>query len=87
MKKIFKRFQVKDFMFLAVLSSLMTLCGGNNDATVMHTTVFGPRNMAAATDCDSIAQSIHESKKAGAPHNYRTSFGALIFFFRRLYVF
>lgn len=48
MKKIFKKFQVKDFVFLAVLSAVMTLCGGITMPLVMHTTVFGLRNMAAA---------------------------------------
>lgn len=48
MKKIFKKFQVKDFVFLAVLSAAMTLCGGMTMPLVMHTTVFGLRNMAAA---------------------------------------
>lgn len=48
MKKIFNKFQVKDFVFLAVLSAAMTLCGGITMPLVMHTTVFGLRNMAAA---------------------------------------
>lgn len=48
MKKIFKKLQVKDFVFLAVLSAAMTLCGGITMPLVMHTTVFGLRNMAAA---------------------------------------
>ena len=48
MKKIFKKFQVKDFVFLAVLSAAMTLCGGITMPLVMRTTVFGLRNMAAA---------------------------------------
>lgn len=48
MKKIFRKFQVKDFVFLAVLSAAMTLCGGITMPLVMHTTVFGLRNMAAA---------------------------------------
>lgn len=48
MKKIFKKFQVKDFVFLAVLSAAMTLCGGITMPLVMHTTIFGLRNMAAA---------------------------------------
>lgn len=48
MKKIFKKFQIKDFVFLAVLSAAMTLCGGITMPLVMHTTVFGLRNMAAA---------------------------------------
>lgn len=48
MKKIFKKFQVKYFVFLAVLSAAMTLCGGITMPLVMHTTVFGLRNMAAA---------------------------------------
>ena len=48
MTKIFKKFQVKDFVFLAVLSAAMTLCGGITMPLVMHTTVFGLRNMAAA---------------------------------------
>ena len=48
MKKIFKKFQVKDFVFLAVLSAAMTLCGGITMPLVMHTILFGLRNMAAA---------------------------------------
>ena len=48
MKKILKKFQVKDFVFLAVLSAAMTLCGGITMPLVMHTTVFGLRNMAPA---------------------------------------
>ena len=48
MKKMFKKYQVKDFVFLAVLSAAMTLCGGITMPLVMHTTVFGLRNMAAA---------------------------------------
>ena len=48
MKKVFKKFEVKDFVFLAVLSAAMTLCGGITMPLVMHTTVFGLRNMAAA---------------------------------------
>lgn len=48
MKKAFKKFQVKDFVFLAVLSAAMTLCGGITMPLVMHTTIFGLRNMAAA---------------------------------------
>ncbi len=48
MKKAFKKFEVKDFVFLAVLSAAMTLCGGITMPLVMHTTVFGLRNMAAA---------------------------------------
>ncbi len=48
MKKVFKKFQVKDFVFLAVLSAAMTLCGGITMPLVMHTTLFGLRNMAAA---------------------------------------
>lgn len=48
MKKVFKKFEVKDFVFLAVLSAAMTLCGGITMPLVMHTTIFGLRNMAAA---------------------------------------
>lgn len=48
MKKIFSKFQVKDFVFLAVLAAAMTLCGGITMPLVMHTTLFGLRNMAAA---------------------------------------
>ena len=48
MKIIFKKFQVKDLVFLPVLSAAMTLCGGITMPLVMHTTVFGLRNMAAA---------------------------------------
>lgn len=48
MKKIFKKFQVKDFVFLAVLCAAMTLCGGITMPLVMHTTLFGLRNMVAA---------------------------------------
>lgn len=48
MNKCFKKFQVKDFVFLAILSAAMTLCGGITMPLVMHTTLFGLRNMAAA---------------------------------------
>ncbi len=48
MKKVFQKFQVKDFVFLAVLSAAMTLCGGITMPLVMHTTLFGLRNMVAA---------------------------------------
>lgn len=48
MKKTFQKFQVKDFVFLAVLSAAMTLCGGITMPLVMHTTLFGLRNMVAA---------------------------------------
>lgn len=48
MKKYFKKFQIKDFVFLAVLSAAMTLCGGITMPLVMHTTLFGLRNMVAA---------------------------------------
>jgi len=48
MKKVFSAFQVKDFVFLAVLAAAMTLCGGITMPIVMHTTLFGLRNMAAA---------------------------------------
>lgn len=48
MKKSFQKFQVKDFVFLAVLSAAMTLCGGITMPLVMHTTLFGLRNMVAA---------------------------------------
>lgn len=48
MKTAFKKFQIKDFVFLAVLSAAMTLCGGITMPLVMHTTLFGLRNMAAA---------------------------------------
>lgn len=48
MKEIFKKFSVKDFVFLAILSAAMTLCGGITMPLVMHTTLFGLRNMAAA---------------------------------------
>lgn len=48
MKKIFKKFQIKDFVFLAVLAAAVTLCGGITMPLVMHTTLFGLRNMAAA---------------------------------------
>ena len=48
MNRCFKKFQVKDFVFLAILSAAMTLCGGITMPLVMHTTLFGLRNMAAA---------------------------------------
>lgn len=48
MKKKFKKFQIKDFVFLAVLAAAVTLCGGITMPLVMHTTLFGLRNMAAA---------------------------------------
>lgn len=40
MNKCFKKFQVKDFVFLAILSAAMTLCGGITMPLVMHTTLF-----------------------------------------------
>lgn len=46
--KILKKFGVKDFVFLAVLAAAMTLAGGLTMPLVMHTTLFGLRNMAAA---------------------------------------
>lgn len=48
MKKTFAKFQIKDFVFLAVLSAAMTLAGGITMPLVMHTTLFGLRNMVAA---------------------------------------
>ncbi len=48
MKDAFQKFQVKDFVFLAILSAAMTLCGGITMPLVMHTTLFGLRNLAAA---------------------------------------
>ena len=45
---MFKKFQVKDFVFLAILAAAMTLAGGITMPLVMHTTVFGLRNMVAA---------------------------------------
>ncbi|MDO4380516.1 MAG: hypothetical protein Q4D20_06560 [Clostridia bacterium] len=48
MKKTFKKFQIKDFVFLAVLAAAVTLCGGITMPLVMHTSLFGLRNMAAA---------------------------------------
>lgn len=48
MKKMFAKFQIKDFVFLAVLSAAMTLAGGITMPLVMHTTMFGLRNMVAA---------------------------------------
>lgn len=41
MNKCFKKFQVKDFVFLAILSAAMTLCGGITMPLVMHTTYSG----------------------------------------------
>ncbi|MCM1486574.1 MAG: hypothetical protein NC122_10260, partial [Faecalibacterium sp.] len=45
---MFKKFQIKDFVFLAILAAAMTLAGGITMPLVMHTTVFGLRNMVAA---------------------------------------
>lgn len=45
---MFKKFQVKDFVFLAILAAAMTIAGGITMPLVMHTTVFGLRNMVAA---------------------------------------
>ncbi|MCM1544154.1 MAG: MptD family putative ECF transporter S component [Ruminococcus sp.] len=45
---MFKKFQIKDFVFLAILAAVMTLAGGITMPLVMHTTVFGLRNMVAA---------------------------------------
>ena len=48
MKKHFQKFKLKDFVFLAVLAAAMTLAGGVTMPLVMHTTLFGLRNMVAA---------------------------------------
>lgn len=47
-EKVFQKFTIKDFVFLAILSAAMTLAGGITMPLVMHTTLFGLRNMAAA---------------------------------------
>ena len=87
MKKIFKKFQVKDFVFLAVLSAAMTLCGGITMPLVMHTTVFGLRNMAAAP-IYSIFVAIGLMKvRKPCSHNYRTFFGRTADFLFDGYVF
>lgn len=48
MNKTFHKFAIKDFVFLAILSAAMTLAGGITMPLVMHTSLFGLRNMAAA---------------------------------------
>lgn len=45
---MFKKFQVKDIVWLAVISAAMTLAGGCTMPLVMHTSLFGLRNMVAA---------------------------------------
>ena len=82
MKKIFKKFQVKDFVFLAVLSAAMTLCGGITMPLVMHTTVFGLRNMAAAPIYSIfVAIGLMKVRKPGALTIIGLFSGAPLFFF------
>lgn len=82
MKKIFKKFQVKDFVFLAVLSAAMTLCGGITMPLVMHTTVFGLRNMAAAPIYSIfVAIGIMKVRKPGALTIIGLFSGAPLIFF------
>lgn len=82
MKKIFKRFQVKDFVFLAVLSAAMTLCGGITMPLVMHTTVFGLRNMAAAPIYSIfVAIGLMKVRKSGALTIIGLFSGAPLIFF------
>lgn len=82
MKKIFKKFQVKDFVFLAVLSAAMTLCGGITMPLVMHTTVFGLRNMAAAPIYSIfVAIGLMKVRKPGALTIIGLFSGALLIFF------
>ena len=83
MKKIFKKFQVKDFVFLAVLSAAMTLCGGITMPLVMHTTVFGLRNMAAAPIYSIfVAIGLMKVRKPGALTIIGLFSGAPLIFFR-----
>ena len=82
MKKIFKKFQVKDFVFLAVLSAAMTLCGGITMPLVMHTTVFGLRNMAAAPIYSIfVAIGLMKVRKPGALTSIGLFSGAPLIFF------
>lgn len=82
MKKIFKKFQVKDFVFLAVLSAAMTLCGGITMPLVMHTTVFGLRNMAAAPIYSIfVAIGLMKVRKSGALTIIGLFSGAPLIFF------
>ena len=82
MKKIFKKFQVKDFVFLAVLSAAMTLCGGITMPLVMHTTVFGLRNMAAAPIYSTfVAIGLMKVRKPGALTIIGLFSGAPLIFF------
>ena len=82
MKIIFKKFQVKDFVFLAVLSAAMTLCGGITMPLVMHTTVFGLRNMAAAPIYSIfVAIGLMKVRKPGAPTIIGLFSGAPLIFF------
>lgn len=82
MKKIFKKFQVKDFVFLAVLSAAMTLCGGITMPLVMHTTVFGLRNMAAAPIYSIfVAIGLMKARKPGALTIIGLFSGAPLIFF------
>ena len=88
MKKIFKKFQVKDFVFLAVLSAAMTLCGGITMPLVMHTTVFGLRNMAAAPIYSIfVAIGLMKVRKPGALTIIGLFSGAPLIFFSRVMFF
>ena len=82
MKKVFKKFEVKDFVFLAVLSAAMTLCGGITMPLVMHTTVFGLRNMAAAPIYSIfVAIGLMKVRKPGALTIIGLFLGAPLIFF------
>lgn len=88
MKKIFKKFQVKDFVFLAVLSAAMTLCGGITMPLVMHTTVFGLRNMAAAPIYSIfVAIGLMKVRKPGALTIIGLFSGAPLIFFSTVMLF
>lgn len=88
MKKIFKKFQVKDFVFLAVLSAAMTLCGGITMPLVMHTTVFGLRNMAAAPIYSIfVAVGLMKVRKPGALTIIGLFSGAPLIFFSTVMLF
>ncbi len=88
MKKVFKKFQVKDFVFLAVLSAAMTLCGGITMPLVMHTTVFGLRNMAAAPIYSIfVAVGLMKVRKPGALTIIGLFSGAPLIFFSTVMLF
>ena len=82
MNKCFKKFQVKDFVFLAILSAAMTLCGGITMPLVAaDSTVRTPQYGGSSDICALLRDRSDESQKARrADHNQSFSGAPLVFF-------